>query len=196
MRIRTFSKEEKEDIRRKMMTAGVQLLKENGMTHMSISKLTDAVGIGKSTFYSFYKTKEEFVEALLSYHRKRLIGKLQTGLHGKEKYTKEEGIQLLRGLIQNTGELYQHFSQEDELALKRMYEKNGTPYLDLNREIQTIQHICSMVEGVRKDLDYAVISNLVKLTVFASEHREMLHESGYDRTIQSLVDVLIQNLFE
>lgn len=37
----------------KMLEAGFDLLKEYGMTHMSVAKITEAAGIGVSTFYNF-----------------------------------------------------------------------------------------------------------------------------------------------
>ena len=196
MRTRTFSEVEKEEIKLKMMEAGMPLLKEKGMTHMSITKITEAVGIGKSTFYSFYATKENFVLDMLGFHRKKILESFKSGLKGKVKYAKEESINLIRDMISNAGSVYQNISHEDEMDLKKMLEKNGTTYLDLEREIQVINYLSSMMEGVKEDLDYSVISNLIKIIVFTSEQRDMLHVSGYERTINQLVDLLIQNIFE
>lgn len=196
MRTRTFSEEEKENIKLQMIEAGIPLLREKGMTHMSITKLTDAVGIGKSTFYSFYSSKEEFVVDMLGYHRKKILANLQFGLNGKDKYSKSEGIEIITRMISNANNVYQNFSQENEYALKKMYEKKGIPYLNLERERQVIELVCSMIEGVRDNLDYAVISNLMKIIVFTSEQRNMLHESGYERNISQLIELLIQNIFE
>lgn len=196
MRTRTFSPEEKEEIRLKMIEAGLPLLKENGLTHMSITKLTSSVGIGKSTFYNFYGSKEEFVHEMLNYNRKKILEKLKLGLNGKEKYTKEESIKIIREIIASANNIYQHFSQEDELALKRMHEKNGTAYLDLEHEKCVINKIFSVMEGVKKELDYAVIANVIKIIVFTSEQKKLLHESGYERTQEVLIDVLIKMIFE
>lgn len=196
MRTRTFSEEEKEEIKIKMMEAGIPLLKEKGMLHMSITKLTEAVGIGKSTFYNFYPSKEVFVEHMLEFHRKQMIKRLKEGLQGREKYSKEEGIEIIDTMISNANNVYQNFSQDDEIALQKMHEKNGTAYPDLNKESRMIDMITSMFEGVKPDLDYAVISNLMKLIVLASEQKRLLHESGYERMLNSLVTLLCQSIFE
>ena len=179
-----------------MIEAGLPLLKENGLTHMSITKLTSSVGIGKSTFYNFYGSKEEFVHEMLNYNRKKIFEKLKLGLNGKEKYTKEESIKIIREIIASANNIYQHFSQEDELALKRMHEKNGTAYLDLEHEKCVKNKIFSVMEGVKKELDYAVIANVIKIIVFTSEQKKLLHESGYERTQEVLIDVLIKMIFE
>ncbi|NLG02719.1 MAG: TetR/AcrR family transcriptional regulator [Clostridia bacterium] len=179
-----------------MMEAGIPLLKEKGMLHMSITKLTEAVGIGKSTFYNFYPSKEVFVEHMLEFHRKQMIKRLKEGLQGREKYSKEEGIEIIDTMISNANNVYQNFSQDDEIALQKMHEKNGTAYPDLNKESRMIDMITSMFEGVKPDLDYAVISNLMKLIVLASEQKRLLHESGYERMLNSLVTLLCQSIFE
>ena len=54
MPVRVFSEEEKKEIKEKMFTQGMELIKEYGLTHTSVSKITERAGIGKSTFYNFF----------------------------------------------------------------------------------------------------------------------------------------------
>ena len=51
---RVFTEEERTEYREKMLAAGFDLLKQYGMTHMSVAKITEAAGIGVSTFYNFF----------------------------------------------------------------------------------------------------------------------------------------------
>lgn len=196
MRTRTFSEEEKKEIKQKMKEVGMPMLKEQGLIHMSISKLAEAVGIGKSTFYSFYSSKEEFVEDMLADNRKQLLESLQAGLQGKARYSIEESKAIIRNMIMDADNVYQNFSLEDEIALKKMYEKNGVSFVNLEKEKHMIDYIASMMDGVKKNLDYAVIANIVKIIVFSYEQREMLHESGVERTMDKMVDILIDLIFE
>lgn len=55
---RVFSEEERAGYREKMLEAGFDLLKEYGMTHMSVAKITEAAGIGVSTFYNFFHPRK------------------------------------------------------------------------------------------------------------------------------------------
>ena len=73
MPVRVFTQEEKDELRIKMLDAGFPLLKEYGMTHTSISKITKAASIGVSTFYNFWKTKEEYMTDLIHYHRTKML---------------------------------------------------------------------------------------------------------------------------
>ena len=195
MRTRTFSSEEKEEIKQQMIEKGLPLLKAEGILHMSITKLTQAVGIGKSTFYNFYSSKEEFVEDMMQYHRTNILKKFEAGLDGKAKYSKEEGKEIVRNMIINANNLYANFSLEDENALKRFYENKQVPYLNLGHEIIIMQHLFTFVEGIRREPDYAVIANLIKVIVFTSEQKSLLHEEGYQRTIDLLVESLLSNIF-
>ena len=45
---RVFTEEERAEYREKMLDAGFDLLKQYGMTHMSVAKITEAAGIGVS----------------------------------------------------------------------------------------------------------------------------------------------------
>ena len=58
---RVFTEEERAEYREKMLDAGFDLLKQYGMTHMSVAKITEAADIGVSTFYNFFASKEEYV---------------------------------------------------------------------------------------------------------------------------------------
>lgn len=196
MRTRTFSEEEKKEIKQKMKEVGMPMLKEQGLIHMSISKLANAVGIGKSTFYSFYPSKEEFVEDMLADNRKQLLEDLQAGLQGRERYSIEESKAIVRKMVMDADNIYQNFSSEDEAALKKMYEKRGIPFVDLEKEKRVIEFITSMMDGVKENLDYAVIANIIKIIVLSYEQKEMLHESGVERTMDKMVDLLIDLIFE
>ena len=72
MASRVFKKEEREEKRVQMLETGFALLKEYGMTHMSVDKITSAVGLGKGTFYHFFDSKEDFVYQLIEHQRKKV----------------------------------------------------------------------------------------------------------------------------
>lgn len=196
MRTRTFSEEEKEEIKRKMKEIGLPMLKAEGLTHMSISKLAEAVGIGKSTFYSFYSSKEEFVQEILADNRKQFLENLRIGLNGRKKYPNEESKEIIRRIVNDVDYVYQSFSLEDEIALRKMSEEKGVPFIDLEKERRIIDFVTSMMDGVKENLDYVVIANTMKIIVFTYEQKEMLHASGFERTVNRMVDLLIDLIFE
>ena len=72
-----FSIAEKEKLRETMFLSGLELLRTYGMTHMSVEKIAAAAGIGKSTFYNFFLSKEDFVLQLIEFNRMRFWQSVQ-----------------------------------------------------------------------------------------------------------------------
>ena len=119
MPVRVFTQEEKEAIRIKMLDAGFPLLKEYGMTHTSISKITKAASIGVSTFYNFWKTKEEYMTDLIHYHRAKMLHLLvdKDVLSGKRKLRRDEVKRFFLMLVDEDVSIYAHMTLEDEYNL-------------------------------------------------------------------------------
>ena len=68
-----------------MLAAGFDLLKQYGMTHMSVAKITEAAGIGVSTFYNFFPSKEAYVYDVMEYRKRMIPVFIKKALNGKEK---------------------------------------------------------------------------------------------------------------
>jgi len=52
------------------------------------------------------------------------------------------------------------------------------------------------MKGVRKNPDYPVIANLVKIIVLTSEQKMLLHKEGFERTEKLMIENLLQQIFE
>lgn len=51
------------------------------------------------------------------------------------------------------------------------------------------------MEGVRSDVNIAVVTNLIKIYVLGAEGREMLHKAGYEETMERMRDIIIYEIF-
>ena len=189
-----FTIAEKEQLREQMFYAGLELLKAHGMTHMSVEKITAAAGIGKSTFYNFFMSKEDFVLQLIAFNRSRFWKVVAEMRGNREKLTVAESKQVLREIINNNDSVYQYLTPEDEQKLAAAMPDKGAA--DIDEETETLKRLFSMFEGVRADADFAVISNLLKILALTAENRAMLHESGYQRTQKKLFLLLFDCVFE
>ena len=96
---RVFTEAERTEYREKMLAAGFDLLKQYGMTHMSVAKITEAAGIGVSTFYNFFPSKEAYVYEVLQYRRKMIPELIKMALNGKEKAGPAEARTYLKFMI-------------------------------------------------------------------------------------------------
>lgn len=189
-----FSIEEKQQLRERMFFSGLELLKAHGMTHMSVEKITAAAGIGKSTFYNFFLSKEDFVLQLIEYNRSR-FWKAVAELRGdREKLTAVESRQVLQAIINNNDSVYQYLTPEDEQKLAAASPDKGTA--DIDEETETLRRLFAVFENVRENVDFAVVSNLLKILALTAENRAMLHESGYQRTQEKLFALLFDCIFE
>lgn len=194
MPIRVFSQEEKESLRIQMLKAGLPLLKEYGMTHMSVNKITAVANIGKSTFYNFFSSKEEYVNEVIKYNRSKYMEQIKDILNGREKMTAQEGKEMLKKIIFSEESVYQYLTGEEERRLFNASSKEEK--VNLEKEIKIIDYLAQIIEGVKNDLDYAVISNLMKIMAMALSQRDMLHEEGYVRTQEKIFELLFECIFE
>ena len=61
-----FSDEEKNIIQKGLIEKGIELFSKFGLKKTNVEDLTNAVGIAKGSFYSFYNSKEElFLDVFL-----------------------------------------------------------------------------------------------------------------------------------
>lgn len=58
-----FSITDREELRVKMLDAGFELIKQYGMTHASVEKITQAAGLGKSTFTTSFPPRRNLSPA-------------------------------------------------------------------------------------------------------------------------------------
>ncbi len=189
-----FSIAEKAELKEKMFLSGLELLKEYGMTHMSVEKIAASAGIGKSTFYNFFMSKEDFVIQLIEYNRSRFWQAVADKLDGREKLSVSESKNVLAAIINNKDSVYQYLTPEDEKKLAEASPDKGEA--DIGEETDILERLFGMFENVREDVDHAVVSNLLKILAITAESRPMLHESGYQRTQDKLFELLYGCIFK
>lgn len=64
-RISTWKTKQKEELRQALIQTTHKLLEENGFDFISIDEIVNRVGIAKGTFYLYFKSKSELIEAVL-----------------------------------------------------------------------------------------------------------------------------------
>lgn len=195
MPTRVFTEEEKGQIKIIMLEAGFPLLKKYGMTHTTISKITEAAGIAKGTFYHFWKNKEEYMADLILYHRQKMIPVLisEDVLKGKRKLGEEDARKYLQAVVDEEISIYPHLTLEDEA---RLFKNTDIFEPDIDKESTITGELLRHLDNVRKDVNLPLIANMTKLLVIASESRAELHEAVYKETIDTLVDTILNLVFE
>lgn len=72
----TFTDEKRNRVQEGLRETGRELFAQYGIRKTSISELTEAVGIGKGTFYQFYDSKEDLYVDILEQYTETLIPQL------------------------------------------------------------------------------------------------------------------------
>lgn len=194
MPVRTFNKKDRESLRRRMLEAGLPLLRKYGMTHMSVAKITDAAGIGTSTFYNFWKNKEEYVADMTEFQELQIMQSILTPemINGTEKPGREQVRQFLKGLVDDSVSIIPWLTLEDEVSL---FHETDAFIPDEKREASKTMTLLSGVEGARSDVNAALVANLVKVLALTAESRDELHASSYNATIDCLIEDILGEIF-
>ena len=190
---RVFTEAERAEHREKMLAAGFDLLKQYGMTHMSVAKITEAAGIGVSTFYNFFPSKEAYVYDVMEYRKRMIPVFIKKALNGKEKAGPAETRNYLKIMIDEDYSIFPSLSPEDEKRLLEMLPEQVRP--DLQKETRTSMMFFQQMEGIRPDVNIALVTNLIKIYVLGAEGRELLHDAAYEETMERMRDVIIYEIF-
>lgn len=186
-----FTEKEKRALTCRMLDAGFALIKEYGMTHTSVEKVTKAVGIGRSTFYNFFPTKEKFVYDIIAHQRKKGHDKFLALLNGRDKMTMAEAKAYLIFLFSGENTVYRYLTSADEAKLQAALPDQ----IDIRRETDVLNGLLTHMEGVQSTIDYEVVANLMKLLAIAQESKDLLHQSAMDRTLNALFRLLFAHIF-
>lgn len=188
-----FALKDREAARIKMLEAGFNLIKEYGMTHASVDKVTKAAGLGKSTFYNFFPSKEVFVYEIMEYQRDRAKQLFMDILDGRDKMSADEAKVFLKKIIYSEDSIYQYLTAEDENKLKAALP----PEYLMNPEAETtvMNGLFRHMEGVREDIDHKVAANLIKIMALAMFHQDSLHAEALKKTLDSMYDLLFSCIF-
>ena len=190
---RVFTEAERTEYREKMLAAGFDLLKQYGMTHMSVAKITEAAGIGVSTFYNFFPSKEAYVYEVLQYRRKMIPELIKMALNGKEKAGPAEARTYLKFMIDENYSVFPSLSPEDEQRLLEMIPEKAKP--DLQRETEISTMFFQQMEGIRPDINIGVVTNLIKIYVLGAEERNILHDAAYEESMERMRDLILYEIY-
>ena len=193
MPVRVFSEEEKKEIKEKMFTQGMELIKEYGLTHTSVSKITERAGIGKRTFYNFFPSKEMFVIELMRYERQKAMDYLNELLRGRDKMTKEEAKGFLKIVIFHQDSIYQYLSEEDLDTLYPAMVESGQIENDLNSD--TPQFLLDHMEGVNPKADPRVFLNFLRIMALAVSQKEALQQDTLNETLELIFEAMFRYIF-
>ncbi|HML46388.1 MAG TPA: TetR/AcrR family transcriptional regulator [Clostridia bacterium] len=194
MPVRVFSVREREELRVKMLDAGIKLIKTHGMTHASVEKITQTAGLGKSTFYNFFPSKELFVLEIMAYQRDCAKTRFNDVLGDREKMTAAEGKAFFKKLVISSDSIYQYLTPDDERKLRAALpdHPSAKPEADAHTMISLLSHM----EGVKTDVNMKLVANFFKMMALAMFHRDQMHQDELNDTFNRVFELIFDCVFE
>ncbi len=166
---RSFSENEKEHIRERLLSEGRRLFIEAGIRKTSVEEIAEAVGISKGSFYTFFSSKMELCFALIEEEEKRKWEIIEPSPEGKEASGVEGFFRRARLMV-----------EENEL-IRAVYRRGEFEYLirerpegfDEENRREDDRFSGAVIsrwreEGIPVSIEAATLTALLRIFFFAS----------------------------
>jgi AcrR family transcriptional regulator len=195
--MRGFSDEERERIRERLKESGRELFAQYGLGKTTIAELTEPVGIGTSTFYQFYDSKDDLYRAILEDEEQAIAQRIMS----RSFEATDDPHEAITGFLEaafeeiETNQLVQRILLEDELD--RLEGQYSTEEMRAERE-QELSFIRPYVEqwqaeGQIRGGDPDAIAGVVRGVVFLTLHQDDIGEN-YEAVRDLLIEVVADGL--
>lgn len=184
----SFTKEQQEEIREQLFHTGIRLCRTLGVQRMTVSKLTSACGIAKGSFYSFYKSKEEFILALIEWADRKTEEMLDRKLAGRRQMSAHEFFEFFREFLYSEYDLMNGLTIDDFLWLKT--HMADADLFNPGEQLEMVKIWLSLISDVRENVDSGTVVNLMKSIYAMREHRAALVEASLDSSIEMVLRLL------
>ena len=191
--MRGFSDEERERIRRQLKDAGRELFARYGLGKTTIAELTEPVGIGTSTFYQFYDSKDDLYRDILEDEEAEIAARIIGNSFEATDDPREAIERFLRVSFAEieSNPLVQSILIEDELD--RLESTYSEAELEAERQ-EELSFIIPYVErwqteGRIRDDDAEIIAGAIRSVVFLT-----LHQDDIGENYEAVRDILIESV--
>lgn len=197
-----FTEEDRERIRSELVDAGRELFAEYGFERTRVSDVTEAVGIGTSTFYGFFDSKETLYAEVLRGERDRLESHLEEAVAAADS-PKAEIRALLETMFEevHANPLISRLIVEGELRELQQQlsasERRSITETDRDRALTNADRWAAM-EEFRYD-DPELIRGLFRSLIFVTRSQDALigsdHAAPYEEVEDRLIETIVDGLF-
>lgn len=187
-----FSTTEKDQLHQLLIQAGKQLFTAQGLKKTSLEQLTQAAGIAKSTFYSFFDSKEALYLELLELESIGMEERVWAAVRQASDtyfaiiaYLKQMGHELTSNPL--TKRLIEHPEEMEIVRRKVTPEFIGRK---LQRNVEPLRRYVSELQqsGQMMAMEPEVIIGVMRAAMLIEVHRHDFDEVSYPR----IKDVLYQ----
>ena len=201
--MRGFSDAERDRIRRELLESGRSLFVQFGLDRTRIADITDEVGIGTSTFYQFFDSKEALYTTILIEEQAQLNETLAEAVADIDE-PREQATVALELLFESVEQnpLIARLIVDGELAEleRKVSAANKAAYTERAQET-TAAFIDEWVDQPRFPAeDPAVVHGLFRSIVFVTRSKSVFDDSdefgSYKDVRDFLIETIVAGLFD
>ncbi len=160
----------KDEVRQRLIDAACKLFVSNGYVESTVSDLAKEATVGKGTFYTYFRSKEEIVEAIID----EGMAELFEMINHSRLVAKESGKSTFRAFIRANLEF---FSKNQ--AILKFLNREMSGYASLQNKIRVVRerYLASLrtileqeshTGGLRKDLELGAAAALLYGMLYSS----------------------------
>lgn len=194
---RSFTKQEREEIREELIENGRGLFIKYGLKKTGIRDLASSVGISGGSFYTFFPSKEELFFEILEREEETVKKKLLPLL--KERLSRDSFKALLLkafSLIESNPLLKTLLlGEEYRKLIQRIPEEKVREHIESDRDL-LLPHIKKWQEEGMREVDPEALSGLLRAFFLLTLHREEIGEEAFEPTIHLFIDCLVRGLIK
>ncbi|MBQ5317183.1 MAG: TetR/AcrR family transcriptional regulator [Oscillospiraceae bacterium] len=182
-----FSDEQRAEIRKKLISVGVELAAQIGFKKMTVALVARSAGVATGTFYNFFDSKESFVCAMI-----KDMGEMnfvELSCYIERGVTIGDFLAHLREFFRPENNFMLRIGLEDWVWLKTHI--TDSRFFNDPSDMSRIGELVSRIEGVRSDADMGVAANFIK-TVYAMYQNK---ETFYEYALQTNVDLIFDAVY-
>lgn len=187
-----FNEKNKIFYEQRLLETGLELIKQNGLKGLRIDTITRKAGFAKSTFYTFFSSKEDFMNKIAVYERKKTQEALQQSLDQTGKMNKEAAKKFFAIQFLSDANIYSLLSSEDYEYLKARCPELFQ--LNPKSDEENTKWLLSKMDTPNA-CDWKLFSNYIKAIVTVTINAEYLYKDIYTETIELMIDGLVNYLF-
>jgi AcrR family transcriptional regulator len=193
-----FSDDQRERIRSDLLEAGHELFARYGLEKTTIADLTGEVGIGTSTFYQFYDSKEALYLAVLDREGEAIARRLseQGVIDGDDPETVvSEFLHFLFDEIE-TNPLVRRLVVSDELDRLREYRSPEDRAADRAEEVETIRAFTDpfVERGAVHGQDPELVARAVGAIPYLTLHEDDIGADHYPEVRDFVIETFARGL--
>ncbi len=183
-----FTDEERNNIRKKLLEAGVSLSTAMGFKKMTVASIAKEAGVSVGSFYNFFSSKETFAVSMINELENRSFADFMQRLEGADTIPLREFLHWYREYFRPETNFLLRLTLEDTIWLKNHVTPGS--YFENGPDLERIQKIIPYVTGIRTDFDPGVVVNFIKSIYAVYQNRDTFFEDALQTNVDLIFDAI------